>query len=416
MGKLKILHTSDWHLGRSLYGRKRYDEFSSFLEWLSTAIESEHIDALLVAGDVFDTSTPSNQAQSLYYRFLSKVSNSRCQHIVVIAGNHDSPSFLNAPKELLRALHVYVVGEGSENPEDEVIVLTNKQNLPQAIVCAVPYLRDKDIRTVESGETFEDKNAKLALGLKKHYADVCVIAEQKQSDSLDADNIDVPIIAMGHLFTSGGKTMDGDGVRDLYIGNLAHLGADAFPASIDYLALGHLHVPQRVGKTEHMRYSGSPIPMGYGEARQTKQVIVVEFDGKTPTIQDIKVPCFQPLERIIGSLDEIHASIEQLKRDHSTAWLEIEYTGSDLIGNLRETLEEALADSDLEIRRIKNQRIIEKVLGATKQHETLDDLNENDVFERCLETFNVSHEDRIDLTQSYNEILKSLEEEDANAE
>ncbi len=416
MGKLKLLHTSDWHLGRSLYGRKRYDEFSAFLEWLISTIEKEHIDALLVAGDIFDTSTPSNRAQSLYYRFLSKVSNSGCQHIVVIAGNHDSPSFLNAPQELLRALNVYVVGEGSENPEDELIVLKNEQDLPQAIVCAVPYLRDKDIRTVESGESFEDKHVKLALGLKKHYAAVCTMAEQKQSDFQKTGKTDVPIIAMGHLFTAGGKTVEGDGVRDLYIGSLAHLAMEAFPSSIDYLALGHLHVPQCVGKVDHLRYSGSPLPMGFGEAQQTKQVVVIEFDGKSPAIQELEVPCFQPLERIAGSLDEIHARIEQLKQAGSTAWLEIEYTGSDLIGNLKEILEEALADSAMEMRRIKNQRIIEKVLGAAKQNETLDDLNEHDVFDRCLDTFNIPPEDRKELISSYNEIVKNLLEEDRHAE
>ena len=107
---MKILHTSDWHLGRSLYGRKRYEEFSSFLDWLAQTIEEEKVDALLVAGDVFDNSTPSNRAQELYYRFLCRVAASCCRHVVVIAGNHDSPSFLNVPKELLRALNVYVVG------------------------------------------------------------------------------------------------------------------------------------------------------------------------------------------------------------------------------------------------------------------------------------------------------------------
>ena len=101
---MRILHTSDWHLGRSLYGRKRYEEFAAFLDWLVQAIEGEGIDALLVAGDVFDTSTPSNRAQELYYRFLCRVAASCCRYVVVIAGNHDSPSFLNAPKELLRAL------------------------------------------------------------------------------------------------------------------------------------------------------------------------------------------------------------------------------------------------------------------------------------------------------------------------
>ena len=157
---MKFLHTSDWHLGRSLYGRKRYEEFTAFLDWLTQTIEDEKIDALLVAGDVFDTSTPSNRAQELYYRFLCRVAASCCRHVVVVAGNHDSPSFLNAPKELLRALNVYVVGSMTEALEDEVFVL-QVDDKPEAIVCAVPYLRDKDIRTVEPGETIDDKNAKL---------------------------------------------------------------------------------------------------------------------------------------------------------------------------------------------------------------------------------------------------------------
>lgn len=413
---MKFLHTSDWHLGRSLYGRKRYDEFSAFLDWLSTTIENEKIDALLVAGDVFDTSTPSNRAQELYYRFLCRVSASYCRHIVVISGNHDSPSFLNAPKELLRALNVYVVGSITGNLDDEVIVLNDGQNEPQAIVCAVPYLRDKDIRIVEAGETIDDKNAKLINGLKNHYADVCTLAEHKQAEFQKNGYSAVPIIAMGHLFTAGGKTVDGDGVRELYVGSLAHVGKEVFPSSIDYLALGHLHVPQRVGGAEHIRYCGSPIPIGYGEARQTKKVIKVEFNNTIPIIHELIVPCFQPLERIVGSLDDIHSKIEQLKKDDSTAWLEIEYTGSDIITNLREILEEALADSSMEIRRIKNKRMTDQVLNAIQENETLDDLDENDVFERCLETFDVPHEDRVELTDTYNEIIKSFHEEDTNAE
>ena len=134
---MKILHTSDWHLGRSLYGRKRYDEFTAFLDWVAQTIEAEGIDTLLVAGDVFDTTTPSNRAQELYYRFLCRVSTSCCRHVVVIAGNHDSPSFLSAPKELLRVLNVYVVGSMTEIMDDEVIVL-HKDEQPEAIVCAVP--------------------------------------------------------------------------------------------------------------------------------------------------------------------------------------------------------------------------------------------------------------------------------------
>ena len=182
---LRFLHTSDWHLGRSLYGRKRYNEFSAFLDWLIQTIQEEKVDALLLAGDVFDTSTPSNRAQELYYRFLCRVAASCCRHVVVVAGNHDSPSFLNAPKELLRALNVYVVGSMTEALADEVFVL-HADDKPEAIVCAVPYLRDKDIRTVEPGETIDDKKTKLVEGLKNHYTDVSQLVCLANLETLNA--------------------------------------------------------------------------------------------------------------------------------------------------------------------------------------------------------------------------------------
>lgn len=430
---MKLLHTSDWHLGRSLYGRKRYEEFSAFLDWLTQTIEDEKVDALLVAGDVFDTSTPSNRAQALYYRFLYRVAASCCRHVVVIAGNHDSPSFLNAPKELLRALNVYVVGAMTEALEDEVIPILDfglrnsdfedaEINLEKsAIVCAVPYLRDKDVRTVEPGETIDDKNRKLVEGIKAHYTEVVKIAERKREEIIQQSAIQnpqsqIPIVAMGHLFTAGGKTVDGDGVRELYVGSLAHVGEEVFPSSIDYLALGHLHVPQTVGSAEHIRYCGSPIPMGYGEATQEKKVVLIAFNSTTPDIQELPVPCFQKLVRIVGSLDDIHAKLEALKKQESAAWLEIEYTGSDIIGNLREMLDEAMADSAMEIRRIKNRRVMDRVISTVAEDETLDDLDAGDVFSRCLDAFEVADEDREELTVSYNEIIKSLHEEDVNAE
>lgn len=412
---MRVLHTSDWHLGRSLYGRKRYDEFAKFLEWLAQKVEAEKVDVLLVAGDVFNNSIPSNRAQELYYRFLCRVSTSCCRHVVVIAGNHDSPSFLNAPKELLQALNVYVVGSMTEKLTDEVIVLY-KDEQPEAIVCTVPYLRDKDIRTVEPGETIDNKNAKLIEGLKKHYADVCCIAEQKRSEFLQDGHAGIPIIAMGHLFTAGGKTVDGDGVRELYVGSLAYVGEEAFPSSIDYLALGHLHIPQTVGRTEHIRYCGSPIPMGYGEATQKKKVVLIEFSSTNPNIQEIEVPCFQPLIRIAGQMNDIYAKLEELKKEKSNAWLEIEYTGNEIIRNLRDIIYETLAGSDMEILRIKNKQIIERTISNIADNETLDDLSEFDVFSRYLDAFDMSNEEREELMASYKEIIKSLDEEDVNEE
>ena len=410
-----FLHTSDWHLGRSLYGRKRYDECAAFLDWLAATIEKEKVDVLLVAGDVFDTSTPSNRAQELYYDFLCRISTSCCRSVVVIGGNHDSPTFLNAPKELLRALNVYVIGSMTDNPEDEVVVLHGDEK-PEAIVCAVPYLRDRDIRTVEPGETIDDKNAKLVEGVKKHYTDVCAVAEGKRADVMRAGADDVPIVAMGHLFTAGGKTVDGDGVRELYVGSLAHVGEEVFPPSVDYLALGHLHVPQVVGNRQHVRYCGSPIPMGFGEANQQKKVVLVEFNGINPEIRELPVPCFQQLVRITGSLDDIQTRLKELKAEKSSAWLEIEYNDIDMICNLREFVDEALSGSCLEVRRIKNRRIMDRVIHTVTDSETLDDLTPGDIFCRCLDAYGVPSDEREVLTASYNEIIMSLDEKDTNAE
>lgn len=415
---MRLLHTSDWHLGRSLYGRKRYEEFSAFLDWLAETIQQNKIDALLVAGDVFDTSTPSNRAQELYYRFLCRVAASCCRHVVVIAGNHDSPSFLNAPKELLRVLNVYVVGSMTEALEDEVFVLYRDEK-PEAIVCAVPYLRDKDIRTVEPGETIDDKNAKLVEGLKNHYADLCAIAEQKRDEFKSAGHDDIPIVAMGHLFTAGGQTVDGDGVRELYVGSLAHVTAGIFPASFDYLALGHLHVPQKVSGLETMRYSGSPLPMGFGEAKQQKSVCQVEFHGMAASVELINVPVFQKLERVKGDWDDIRGRVLELTEmgspNGSGVWLEVIYDGSEVIGDLRERLETAISGAQMEILRIKNNRVIDRVLEQIHAEETLDDLNVTDVFERCLAVHDVPEDQRPELLRAYQETISSLYEDDAQA-
>ncbi len=437
---MKILHTSDWHIGRSLYGRKRYDEFAAFLEWLSGLIRTEAIDLLLISGDIFDNTTPGNRAQELYYRFLCQTAASPCRHVVVIAGNHDSPSFLNAPKELLKVLNVHVVGSVTENLDDEVLVLHGESGEPEIIVCAVPYLRDRDIRKAEAGESINDKHMKLIQGMRKHYGDICDIAQkkrehiqqtlqEKQQGEAINNAITIPIAAMGHLFTAGGKTVDGDGVRELYVGTLAHVGTDAFPSCIDYCALGHLHVPQRVGKMEHIRYCGSPIPMGYGEAKQEKKVIVVDFNISesrivpmssesriVPMISEVTVPCFQTLERISGTLEEITTQIETLKLASSRAWLEIEYTGNEIAANLRESLDQAVENSQMEILKVKNRRMAQQVMSRVDENETLDNLNEDEVFLRCMDHYNITEDERSGLIQSYQEILSSLHEEDLNAE
>jgi exonuclease SbcD len=409
---MKILHTSDWHIGRTLYGRRRYEEFEAFLSWLAETIQQNEVDALLVAGDVFDNSAPSNRAQELYYRFLCRVAGSSCRHVVVVAGNHDSPSFLNAPRELLKALHVHVVGSASESREEEVLVLGNEHGAPELIICAVPFLRDRDIRVAEAGESIEDKERKLIDGIRSHYADVAALAEQKRL----ALGAGIPIIAMGHLFTAGGQTVDDDGVRELYIGSLAHVTAGIFPENLNYVALGHLHVPQKVNGSEVMRYSGSPLAMGFGEAKQQKSVCLVEFAGAQAAVRLIEVPVFQQLERVKGNWDELAARIHALSAAGSQAWLEVIYGGEEVIGDLRERLDAALSGSEMEILRVKNSRISDRVLGQMHDEETLDDLNVNDVFARCLAAHEVPEEQRPQLLRAYQETVASLLADDPRAE
>ena len=406
---MKVLHTSDWHLGRSLYGRGRYDEFAAFLNWLAEQVEREQIQILLISGDIFDTTTPSNRAQELYYSFLCRIAQSAtCRQVVVIGGNHDSPSFLNAPKALLGALNVHVVG--AMDVDDEIVVCRNADGKPQAIVCAVPYLRDRDIRQSEAGESMDDKRAKLAAGYRAHYRHIGERAEAARG------NLDLPIIGMGHCFAAGGTTLADDGVRDLNVGSLDHVEATTFPACFDYLALGHLHVPQKVAQSETMRYCGSPIPMGFGEANQQKLVLQIDFEGLTPEVAEIPVPCLQPLRRIAGGMDEILEALKQLKLERSTAWLEIEYTDNDIAPDLREQIEAAIEGTDLEIRRIKNKHIMDRVLQRIDTAETLDDLEPTDVFARCLEEYEIPTDQRPQLTASYAEILQTLHEADVKAE
>ncbi len=409
---MKILHTSDWHIGRALYGRKRYEEFEAFLNWLAGIIEGNNIDVLLVAGDVFDNSTPSNYAQELYYRFLCRAAAASHRHVVVTAGNHDSPSFLNAPKELLRFLNIHVVGCASDSPEDELVVLSGPDEETTLIVCAIPYLRDRDIRTAEAGESVEDKERKIIEGIRDHYRLVYEAAERKRS----VLKRPVPIVAMGHLFTAGGRTVDGDGVRELYIGALLQVGTDVFPECIDYLALGHLHIPQTVGGSDFIRYAGSPLPIGFGEAQQEKSMVLVEFSGNAPHVATIPVPRFQELKTLQGDWPTIAQGIDALKSGGSSAWLEIVYEGDEIAGDLRERLDEAVEGTGMEILRIKNNRVLERAMRGMHMDETLDDLNVTDVFERCLASHEVPEDQRPALLNAYQEIIASLNEEDPLAE
>lgn len=420
---MRILHTADWHIGRTLYGKKRYDETSAFLDWLVDTIREHDVEVLLIAGDIFDTTTPSNRAQALYYEVLPRVAAAGCRHVVVTAGNHDSPSFLTAPRDLLKALNVHVIGNASSDPADEVIVLTDPQGHSELIVCAVPYLRDRDIRVVEAGESIEAKEHKLLAGIREHYAEVGEYAERIREELIPP----VPIVGMGHLFTAGGQTVTGDGVRELYVGSLAHVTSSVFPTCFSYTALGHLHVPQKVGGSDVIRYSGSPIPMGFGEAGQTKTVCLLEYDAdaatsaatytvESPSVHSISIPVFQTIAEITGDWKHISTRIQEYAQQQTSVWLEITYSGSEITGDLRDRLEQAIAGTQLEILRVRNTRITERVLGSMREDERLEELDVHEVFERCMSVHGVPDDQQAELRMLYQTAVRSLDEMDARAE
>ena len=398
--KMKILHTSDWHLGRQLYNQRRTDEFEAFLDWLIKTINGHNVDALLVTGDVFDTTTPSATTQEMYYEFLHRASHSCCRHIVIVGGNHDSPTLLNAPKSLLKNMNIHVVGEMCENLQDEVITLHGKDGKPEVIVCAVPFLRDRDVRTVDANENIEDKAAKLINGIATHYDEVAAIA---QKQSLEAGNI--PVVATGHLFTTADRSNNGDGVRELYVGTLAHIDGERFPPVFKYVALGHLHIAQTVGKSHHIRYSGSPIPMGFNEANQHKKVVIVEFGVPEIQISEMDIPRFKALHRIEGSAADILEKVKQLKANNEKGWLEVTLNAGDNIPDLPEQIANLLIDTDLVLLSTKNRRAFENAQFTSFTVETLEEMQPNDVFDKCLEAKNVSDELKAELKPCFDEIL-----------
>ena len=185
---MRILHTSDWHLGHRLHEQPQFEEQSLFLAWLNEYIVNNQIEILLISGDIFDSRTPSSQSLKMYYDFLIKLTKTTCQHIVITGGNHDSPGTLNAPKELLEALSIKVVGKSTEDPKDEVFKLFT--DTEEIIIAAVPYLRDQDIRRAIAGEAFSEITERYKKALTSHYtqvAEYCTSLKMKIQQSLPWD-------------------------------------------------------------------------------------------------------------------------------------------------------------------------------------------------------------------------------------
>jgi len=368
---MKLLHTSDWHLGQNFMGKSREEEHQAFLAWLLQSIEKEHVDLLIVAGDIFDTGTPPNYALELYYNFLTKLSASSCKNIIITAGNHDSIATLKAPKQLLKALNVHVVTSGDEN-EEEVIGIYKDKEL-EAVVCAVPFLRDYVVRQALSGESLQDKESSLTLGIKEHYNKAYIKAKELCVGK------EIPIIATGHLTTVGSKTSDSE--REIYIGGTLDIDSEFLGRHFDYVALGHLHINQKVG-CQNVRYSGSPIPLSFSEAKSKKSVNIVEFDTKDMRIKELDIPLYRPLYVVRGNSQEILKALENVTNKET--WIEVHLNDENPF-HANQIIREYAKELGVTLLAVK----IDKVEQSLSQKEfdvlSLDELNPLEVFERRMQ-------------------------------
>lgn len=377
---MRILHTSDWHLGQHFIGKTRQAEHQAFCTWLIGQVREQAVDALLIAGDVFDTGAPPSYAREQYNRFIVELRETGCE-LVVLGGNHDSVAMLGESKTLLAQLGSRVIPGVCASMEEQVLVLHQRDGAPGAILCAIPFIRPRDVLQSQAGQSAEDKQLSLQQAIQAHYQALYALAEARR-DELGGD---LPIIATGHLTTVGASASDS--VREIYVGSLEAFPTSAFPPAA-YIALGHIHRPQKVGGLEHIRYCGSPIALSFDEAKQQKEVLLVDLDrsGLT-TVTALPVPCFQPLLSLRGTLKELEQAIAVAAERGSAGqpvWLEVQVATDDYLSDLQLRVAALCEGLPVEVLRIRRERGAAAFSLSAQTRETLDELSPDDVFARRL--------------------------------
>ncbi len=310
---MRLLHTSDWHLGQALHNFERHYEHQRFLDWLLDTIETERVDALLIAGDIFDNANPSSASQKQLYRFLQRAKE-RMPHLnlVVVGGNHDSPGRLEAPGPLLEAHGTRVIGavqrhaDGAIDLDALVLPLTGADGSVQAWCLAVPFLRPGDVPR-KTAHDYPSENA-----ADPYLAGIALLYRQALELALSRRQPGQAIVAMGHCHMVDGQ-MSADSERRIVIGGTEMLPAGIFDPAIAYAALGHLHLAQAVGKQNHIRYCGSPIPLSFAEVGYQHQVLRIDLDGDAVReIAPIAIPRAVQLLRVPARPALIAQVLEEL--------------------------------------------------------------------------------------------------------
>lgn len=372
---IRILHTVDWHLGQTFFGYDRTEEHGVFLNWLAEEIRQKEIDALIIAGDVFDVSNPSAASQSMYYQFIYRVTaENPYLQIVIVAGNHDSAARLEAPLPLLQAMRTEVRGvvrklEGGEIDYDHLTVeLKNRKGEVELLCMAVPFLRQGDYPAVQT------EGNPYAEGVRELYAQLLQRLWKRRTENQ-------AILAIGHLQATGSEIAEKDYSERTVIGGLECVSPEAFSEQIAYTALGHIHKAQRVSGRENVRYAGSPIPMSFAEKHYHHGVVMVTFDGGCAVdIERLECPKLIPLLSVPNgepvSPEAILEALKELPETEAVApYLEVKVLLEEPEPMLRQEIEDALAD--------KNYRLARIV--STYRTETGNTTKENENWKRGLQ-------------------------------
>lgn len=404
-GELKILHTADWHIGKQLHKVDFSEDMNLFFDWLINCIKENQINVLLMSGDLFDQANPSQSAMRQYYMFLKQLLPLKCK-VVITGGNHDSPLVINAPKELLDILDIKVVGGAPENISELFVEAGNDSQ--KVVIAAVPFLRDKDIRDSFPGESYDDKIEQIKDGLAQYFKEVNEYYNEHYKGT--------PFIVMGHLFAQGASISESE--REIQIGNQAGVEASIFGEEPDYVALGHIHRPQIVGKP-HIRYSGSPIQLSFSEKDDQKEVVLLELDENKFKASPIKIPQFRKLVSIRGTVEEVKSKIENYRSQSELCDL-AELTIIEENENIEHVraLEELLtAEQKKGIQILKGRIEFKNLHSGTSQilkpGEDINNFTAVELFEKRLEQ-DSSLDDKTELINAFKDILESLDADGEN--
>jgi exonuclease SbcD len=407
---LRLLHTSDWHLGHTLHQQPRGYEHERFLEWLLATLEAEAVDALVVAGDLFDAANPPASAQAAFYEFIARARRRLpALEMVLIGGNHDSAARLDAPDPILGALGVRLVGgmPPAAALGRLVVPLRDRGGSVRAWIAAVPFLRAADLPPVE-----EAGLDPLVEGVRRVYAAVLEEARRKRSPGQ-------ALVTTGHLYMVNGKVSE-QSERRILGGNQHALPLDLFPDDVAYAALGHLHKAQRVGGREAVRYSGSPLPLAMGEAGYRHQVCVVDLDGeRLAGVRSLRVPraveVLRLPERNARPLEEVLPLLAALppldgEPEERRPYLEVRVALPRPEPSLRRRIEEALDGKAPRLVKLTLEPTGDgRALGEGAPVESLRDLGPEEVF---LDRYRRDHAEPPppSLLEAFHELLEQVEQ------